>query len=257
MGMTHDLARAAQDLLRVYETKQPIAPLRETIPQLTVADAYQIQTLQRSSFPGTVVGRKIGLTSAAMQQQLGVDSPDFGFFTDTMLHRDNAHLPVGDFIAPKVEPEFAYLLRKDLHGPGVTSDDVAEAIASVHAAVEVIDSRIRDWDIQLVDTVADNASCGAVVISEAPLPVDPRHLADVRCDLLIDGSVIGTGHGSDVLGDPLAPVAWLANVVSEHGERLEAGQWVLPGSFCAAAGVESGSEVRADFGELGGVSVTF
>lgn len=249
--------QAARDLLEVYDTKKPIAPLRETIPGMTLEDAYAIQTATRPHFPGALAGRKIGLTSKAMQKQLGVDSPDFGFFTAEMFHRDGAHLPAADYVAPKVEPEFAFLLKKDLAGPGITREDVADAIESVHAAIEIIDSRIENWNIRLVDTVADNASCGAVAVAQQPLDVDPRNLDDVACSLLINDEVVGSGTGADVLGDPLEPVAWLANLLGEQGEELEVGQWILPGSFCAAAPVEAGSTAVADFGPLGTLRISF
>lgn len=255
-----DVSAAANSLLEAYQTGAPIAPLRETYPGMTLDDAYAIQAAQEEAFAakqGPVTGRKIGLTSVAMQKQLGVDSPDFGFFTAAMSHGDNATVPAASFISPKVEPEFAFRLSKDLQGPGVTVADVREAIESVHPAIEIIDSRIADWNIRLVDTVADNASCGAVVIGETPLDVTPEQLTEVACSLVINGETTGSGTGADVLDDPAAPVAWLANLLGEHGQKLAAGDWILPGSFCGAAPVESGSTATADFGELGSVTVTF
>ena len=131
------------------------------------------------------------------------------------------------------------------------------AIESVHAAIEIIDSRIKDWDITLPDTIADNASCGAVGISEAPLEVAIEDLNATTCSLLIDGNVTGTGKGEDVLGDPLEAVAWLANILHEQGDVLAAGQWVLPGSITSAAPVDAGSSATADFGSLGTLTIHF
>ena len=192
-----------------------------------------------------------------MQKQLGVDSPDFGFFTKAQLYRDDARIAADTFISPKVEPEFAFLLNKELSGGNITRADVAEAIESVHAAIEIIDSRIKDWDITLPDTIADNASCGAVAISEAPLDVAIEDLNATTCSLLIDGNVTGTGKGEDVLGDPLEAVAWLANILHEQGDVLAAGQWVLPGSITSAAPVDAGSSATADFGSLGTLTIHF
>ena len=206
---------------------------------------------------GAVVGRKIGLTSRAMQKQLGVDSPDFGFLTESMIHWNDSTVPAAEFISPKIEPEFAFKLNKDLSGPGVTAEQAIDAIESVHAAIEIIDSRVKDWNIRLVDTVSDNASCGAVVIGSEPLAVSAGNLKPVPCTLLIDGENKGSGTGADVLGDPIEPMVWLANILGERGVGLKAGDIVIPGSFTAAAPVEAGSTATADFGDLGKISVTF
>lgn len=255
-----DVTAAANSLLEAYRTGRPIMPLRETYPDMTLEDAYAIQAVQEKEFvkkQGPVTGRKIGLTSLAMQQQLGVDSPDFGFFTNGMSYENDATVPVADFISPKVEPEFAFRLSKDLKGPSVTVEDVRQAIDAVYPAIEIIDSRVAEWNIRLVDTVADNASCGAVAIGDKPLSVAPGELRDVTCSLVIDGTTTGSGTGADVLGDPAEPVAWLANLLGEHGAKISAGEWVLPGSFCAAAPIEAGSTATADFGELGRVTINF
>jgi len=256
-----DLLRvAAENLITAYETLEPIPPLRDQIPDMTVTDAYRVQRLQDEWMTrgrGPLVGHKIGLTSKAMQEQLNVDSPDFGVFTRDMLHHDNAHIPASGFISPKVEPEFAFVLDKDLTGPNVTIDDARAAIGTVHAAIEIIDSRIQNWDITLVDTIADNASCGAVAMSKQPLDLSPYRLATITCSLSIDGTVVGQGTGADVLGDPVAPVAWLANVLTENGSGLSAGDIVLPGSFCAAAPVTAGTTATADYGGFGALTISF
>lgn len=251
---------AAAALIDAYETGNPIPPLRNSFEGMDIADAYRVQKAQIPALTekwGEIVGRKVGLTSLAMQKQLGVDSPDFGFFTEAQLYRDDARIAADTFISPKVEPEFAFLLNKELSGGNTTRADVAEAIESVHAAIEIIDSRIKDWDITLPDTIADNASCGAVAISEAPLDVAIEDLNATTCSLLIDGNVTGTGKGEDVLGDPLEAVAWLANILHEQGDVLAAGQWVLPGSITSAAPVDAGSSATADFGSLGTLTIHF
>jgi 2-keto-4-pentenoate hydratase len=211
------LTRFGNELLAATGSLVPVPPLRDRLDGMTLADAYYVQTVQLDHHlaAGRVLaGRKVGLTSLAMQKQLGVDSPDFGFFFDDMVHHDGARIPVSGFIQPKVEPEFGFVLKETLQGPGVTLEQAAAAIAAVYPAIEIIDSRITEWDIQLVDTVADNASCGAIAVGSVALDVNPTALLDIECSLVIDGQVTGSGTGADVMGNPVAPLAWLANVSS-------------------------------------------
>ncbi|WP_427132303.1 2-keto-4-pentenoate hydratase [Pseudarthrobacter sp. S9] len=227
---------------------------------MTLQDAYDVQDaqLQHHLTSGRVlVGRKIGLTSLAMQKQLGVDSPDFGFFFEDMVHHDGADISASNFIQPKVEPEFGFVLKHSLQGPGVTLEQAAAAIDAVYPAIEIIDSRITDWDIKLVDTVADNASCGAIAVGSTALDVDPSVLMEISCSLVIDGQTMGTGTGADVMGNPVAPLAWLANVLGEQGVVLDSGQLILPGSFTKAEPVTAGSTAAADFGPLGKLTINF
>lgn len=253
------LEGVAEDFLAAYKTGEPIAPPRETIEDLNLADAYRIQQLQEKAFEAVgrkVVGRKIGLTSVAMQKQLGVDSPDFGFFTDDLVFGDGAEIPVDRFIAPKVEPELGFVLGSDL-AADATFEDVVAAVASTHLAVEIIDSRVRDWDIRLVDTVADNASCGAIILDRTPLDIDPAALPEVTASMSIDGETSGSGTGADVMGHPLSPLHWLAGVLGEQGVPLKAGDIILTGSFCGAAPVIAGQKVTVDYGKYGTLSATF
>ncbi|WP_426989675.1 2-keto-4-pentenoate hydratase [Pseudarthrobacter sp. Y6] len=260
---TELLDQLASELLEATTSLTPIPPLRDQLDGMDVTDAYYVQTAQLEhhvSAGRVLAGRKVGLTSLAMQQQLGVDSPDFGFFFEDMVHYDGARIAASGFIQPKVEPEFGFVLKSRLKGPGVTLEQAAAAIGAVYPAIEIIDSRIRDWDIKLVDTIADNASCGAIAVGTTPLaidPADPAGLLDVECSLVIDGHVTGTGTGADVMGHPIAPLAWLANVLGEQGVALEAGQLVLPGSFTKAEPVSAGSTAVADFGPLGSLTIHF
>ena len=257
---TAALEEFAAELLEATASGVPVAPLRNRLNGMTLADSYQVQTaqLEHHLAAGRVLaGRKVGLTSLAMQLQLGVDSPDFGFFFEDMVHHDGARIPAAGFIQPKVEPEFGFVLKETLQGPGVTLEQAAAAIGAVYPAIEIIDSRITDWDIKLVDTVADNASCGAIVVGTTPLDVDPSNLLDVTCSLVIDGGITGSGTGADVMGDPIAPLAWLANILGEQGVALEAGQLILPGSFTKAEPVTAGSTAAADFGPLGSLTIHF
>ncbi|SDW86557.1 2-keto-4-pentenoate hydratase [Arthrobacter sp. cf158] len=255
--------RFADELLQATQSLVPVAPLRDRFEGMTLADAYSVQTAQLENHIATgrvLAGRKVGLTSLAMQKQLGVDSPDFGFFFEDMVHHDEAQIPAAQFIQPKVEPELGFVLKESLQGPGITVERAAAAIGALYPAIEIIDSRIRDWDIKLVDTIADNASCGAIAVGAHPLaldPADPAALVEVTCSLVIDGEVTGTGTGTDVMGHPLAPLAWLANVLGERGVALEAGQLILPGSFTVAMPVVANSTATADFGPLGSLTIHF
>ncbi|MDO5498875.1 MAG: 2-keto-4-pentenoate hydratase [Propionibacteriaceae bacterium] len=252
----------AEALLEAYETKQPIPPLRSTLDDMTVEDSYAIQLIQEKALEakgGTLIGRKIGLTSLAMQKQLGVDSPDFGFMFDDprFIGNDDAHFDSTNFIQPKIEPELAFYLKEDLAGPGITLEQAVEAIDTVHMAIEIIDSRVENWDIKLVDTVADNASYGAIAWSKVPIDLDKDDLTTIACTLYVDGEVAGQGTGADVMGHPAAPLQWLANTLGEQGVSLKAGQVVLPGSFCGAVAVQAGTTAKADYGPYGTFTIHF
>lgn len=252
--------RAADALLNAQATRTPIAPLSETYPGLEISDAYEIQSLVIADqlAQGRVVrGYKVGLTSLAMQRQLGVDQPDSGLLLDDMYIEEGATVAASTYLSPKVEPEIAVVLRSPLKGPGVTVDDVAAATESLVGSIEVIDSRIRDWRITITDTIADNASSGGVVVGRTELALDAVDRLGLEVTVSINGEPAGSGTGADVLGDPLAAVAWLANTMGEQGLELPAGALVIPGSVCAAAAVRPGDHVVADFGPLGTVSVTF
>ncbi|MEV4991563.1 2-keto-4-pentenoate hydratase [Pseudarthrobacter sp. LMD1-1-1.1] len=266
MQTTHTPSREAilngfaEELMTAGSTRVPVAPLRDRVTAMTIQDAYEVQEaqLRRHLSTGRILaGRKVGLTSLAMQAQLGVDAPDFGFFFEDMVHHEGARIPTDGFIAPKVEPEFGFLLKNSLQGPGVTYQQAADAIGAVYPAIEIIDSRIADWDIRLVDTVADNASCGAIAVGQSPLDVPLDRLTEVECVLRIDNHPAETGTGKAVMGDPIEALVWLANVLGEQGVALAAGQLVLPGSFTKALPVVADSSATADFGDLGSLTIHF
>lgn len=248
----------AEMLLDAAGTRFAINPPRMLIPGLNLDDAYRIQLLQQRALLAQgkeIVGRKIGLTSAAMQQQLGVDNPDFGFFTRDTIFEDGAEIPAAKFIAPRVEPEVAVVLDRDL-GAGEDLVSVAAAVRSIHVAVEIIDSRVKNWDITLVDTVADNAS-GAGVILGPEITAQAEDLPTITAVMSLNGAEVARGMGVDVMGHPLAPVVWLATELAERGAPLTAGEIILTGSFCAASPVVAGDQLNVDYGEYGGLSVTF
>lgn len=251
---------AAAALLDVYETGAPIPPLSETYPGLTVDDAYAIQSAQIAAWAAdgrAIFGYKVGLTSHAMQQQLGVDQPDYGFLVHGMAYADGGDVPLERFVAPRVEPEIAFVLGRDLRGPGLTIDDARQAVEAVVASIEIIDSRIADWRITLPDTIADNASSGGAVVGSVRLPVDSVDLAGLVVTLSRGSDKMAEGTGAAVMGSPLHALTWLANKLGEYGVTLAAGSVVLPGSVCAAAPVAAGDRITADFGPLGTVGIRF
>lgn len=258
-----DVAIAAwgDRLLAAYDTREPIGPLSTAIPDLTLADAYRIQLHQVNAWMTaglTIGGFKVGLTSRAMQRQLGVDSPDFGHLTNDMIMDGQQPVPADRFISPRVEPEIAFVLGRDLTGPGLTLLDVLDAVDYAVASIEVIDSRIADWKIGLTDTVADNASSGALVLGTQPLRLDRGiDLATLGCVLTRNGEVVRTGAGGAVLDHPLNGVRYLANALGRYGRTLPAGALVMAGALCGAVPALSGDRFSATFAELGSVSIHF
>ncbi|SOX55200.1 2-keto-4-pentenoate hydratase [Mycobacterium ahvazicum] len=254
------LEAAAQRLYAAQVSGDPIPPLTESYPNFDVAQAYSVQRCNLARHVGAgarLRGHKIGLTSAPMQSLLGVNEPDFGYVLDTMMVADGTTVPRGDFCAPRVEPEVAFLLRAPLRGPGVTAGEVLAATEAVAAALEVVDSRIADWRISLADTVADNASSGAVVLgSWVPISDAPR-LPDTTAALYLNDALVETGQGTAVMGDPAVAVAWLANALSEYGTAIEAGQFVMSGSYTTAAFVHAGDRASATIIGLGTVGLSF
>jgi 2-keto-4-pentenoate hydratase len=251
---------AAGALLDAYRTREAIKPLVAECPDLTIDDAYAIQQLQVQSWLGSghvLKGHKVGLTSAAMQQQMGVDQPDFGVLREDMFHAEFAPIAASTFIQPRIEPEIGLVLGRDLSGPGVTIAEAAAAVEFVLPALEIIDSRIQDWTISICDTIADNASSGGLVLGSSPTRFAGTDLALVGCNLWGNGALVATGAGGAVLGSPLLALAWLANTVGRRGVTLRAGHVVLPGSVTRAQPVAPGDTWTAQFAGLGSVTARF
>lgn len=251
--------KLADDLAQAYETRVPIDPPSRTAT-LSVEDAYAVQSVQierRVTSGARVRGHKVGLTSRAMQQMFGVDQPDYGHLLDTMFLPPGESVAISRFLQVRVEPEIAFVLGRDLRGPGVTLADALRSVDFAVAALELIDSRIRDWQITLVDTIADNASSGAVVLGSRPVLLHQLAPRLAGCNLYRNGTLTATGAGGAVLGDPIAALVWLANTLGALGVTLEAGEVVLPGSCTPAVPASAGDTVRADFAGLGPVSVGF
>lgn len=248
-----------EDLLRAY-ADGPVEPPSQTRPELDLDGAYAVQQVQVAQWTADgrrVVGHKVGLTSAAMQRQLGVDQPDYGVLFGDMCFDDGGTVDIGRFLQPRIEPEIAFVLEHDLVGPGVTAAAALRAVAFVLPALEIIDSRVRDWRIGILDTVADNASCGGLVLGSRPTSVHACDLRLVGANLTANGELRGTGAGGAVLGSPLVALVWLANVLGARGVPLRAGDVVLPGSVMSAQPVVAGQSWTAQFATLGSVSLTF
>lgn len=249
----------AEALWAAEKSASPIPPLSAGGP-LTLDDAYAIQQLnvERALAGGRrLVGHKVGLTSKAMQDLLGVSEPDFGVLLDDMVIADGGDVDLRHLLQPKAEAEIAFVLSAPLRGPGVTVDDVLAATEAVLPSIEVVDSRIRDWEITLVDTVADNGSSARVVLGADRRPPAGLDLAAVECAVELNGEVVERGVGAAALGHPAACVAWLADTLGRRGGGLAAGEVVLPGALHRAFEVRPGDVVTARFSDLGAVSVGF
>jgi 2-keto-4-pentenoate hydratase len=261
MALTDAQRLEAAEALRVAEeTQTAVPPLVQTYPGIDVVDAYEIQLLnirRRLAAGATVYGHKVGLSSKAMQEMMGVDEPDYGHLLSDMVYTESEPIPTGAFLIPRVEVEVGFVLGDDLPGEGCTVEDVLRCTDYIAPAIELIDSRIADWKIGLCDTISDNASsCGVILGKERVKPSD----IDVRAidaNLQINGEKVAEGRSDAVLGDPTVAVAWLANKVASFGVRLEKGHVVLPGSCTRAYDVRPGDDVVATFTGLGSVSLSF
>ena len=254
------IEQAATRLLSATGTGTPCPPVRDLIGSTDVAAAYAVQeqvTAARTTAGARVVGHKIGLTSTAVQQQLGVDRPDFGLLFDDMGYADGAEVPIGRLLQPKVEAEIAFVLATDLVDGALDVDQVRSAVAHAVAALEIVDSRIADWDITFGDTVADNASSGLYVLGNRAVRLEDFEPVDVEMQMSIDGEVVSNGNGAACLGDPLAALLWLAKTAREVGTPLRAGQVVLSGALGPMRPVLGGQQVRADITGLGSVTTSF
>jgi len=250
---------AAARLIEAAETGLPCAPVRDLIGATDVEAAYAVQgtvTQRRLADGATIVGRKIGLTSAAVQAQLGVDTPDFGVLFDDM-DVSGRPVPTGRLLQPKAEAEIAFVLGADLDGD-LTLDAIRDAVSGAFVALEIVDSRIAGWDITYVDTVADNASSGLFALGDELVGFEPR---DVEMSMTLNGQVVSTGNGAACLGDPLEALLWLAQTAQEFGDPLRAGQVILSGALGPMAAVTAGDRVEATLTvegrEVGRIDVEF
>ena len=251
-------AEIANRILKAYESGVPIAPVRTEISGLAAAYAVQRATFDAWVKAGRKpAGHKIGLTSKAVQEQLGVHEPDYGALFSDMILENGAHIGPRAVLQPRVEPEVAFVLKTDLVGENLTADQVVTATDYVVPAVEVCGSRIKAWDIRFEDTVADNASSGLVVLGGRKWKPALAELANLQVQVCLNGSVNAEGRGVACMGNPANAVAWLAGALTRLGDRLRAGDVVMSGAMAKMVAAEVGSSFDADFGAFGSVSLHF
>ena len=238
-----------------------VKPLTERFPDIKVEDSYEISkvmTENRVAAGEKVIGKKIGLTSKVVQNMLGVGQPDFGFLTDGMAYSQGEEMPISEkLIQPKAEGEIAFIMKRDVMGPGLTVADIMAATECVMPCFEVVDSRVENWKIKIQDTVADNASCGLFVLGDQA--VSPRSI-DLRTVGMVvekNGSGISTGAGAAALGSPVNCVTWLANMMGQFGIPLKAGEVILSGSLVPMEPVVAGDYMSVSIGGIGNASVRF
>ncbi len=254
------ITQLGDELYQALITRSTIEPLSSRYPQLDVATAYRIQQrmIERRVAAGErIIGKKIGVTSRAVMDMLGVYQPDFGYMLDGMTYNEGEAIDIATLIQPKAEGEIAFILKRDLLGPGITNADVLAATECVMPCFEIVDSRIRDWKIKIADTVADNASCGVFVLGDHA--VDPRKIDLALCGMVLErnGEIVATGAGAAALGSPVNAVAWLANTMGALGIPLKAGEVILSGALAAMFPAKAGDNFRVSIGGLGSCSVRF
>lgn len=251
--------QAAERLHEAATSRQPCPPVRDLIGRDDLQAAYAVQRCNsdaRVAAGGTVVGRKIGLTSLAVQAQLGVDQPDFGILFADMAHPDGAVVPTDAVMQPRVEAEVAFVLKADLTDGPLDAAQVRAAVDYAVAALEVCGSRIAGWDISFGDTVADNASAGAYVLGTDKKTLEEFVPRDVEMSMTVDAEEVSSGNGAACLGDPVNALVWLARQVRDLGEPLRAGQVVLSGALGPMRAIEPGAQVQAHITGLGSVSMS-
>lgn len=250
------------ELFAALRARSVLAPLTTREPAITIEDAYRISLrfLERRRAEGEqVIGKKIGVTSKPVQDMLGVHQPDFGFLLNSMHVADGSTLSLAQhkLIQPRAEGEIAFVLKKDLKGPGVTEEQVLDATEYVSPCFEIVDSRIRDWKIKIQDTVADNASCGVFVIGQDRIAPRALDLAAVKMDIRKNGEHVASGLGSAVQGHPAKAVAWLANTLGEYGIPFLAGEVILSGSLAPLLPAVAGDRFEMTLAGIGQASISF
>lgn len=248
------------ELYQALYNRTVVDPLTSRHPELDIEHAYLVQQRmigRRVDAGERIIGKKIGVTSRAVMNMLGVYRPDFGYMLDGMIYNEGESIEMATLIQPKAEGEIAFILKRDLMGPGVTNAEVLAATECVMPCFEIVDSRIRDWKIKIEDTVADNASCGVFVLGDQA--VDPRKIDLSLCGMVLErnGEIIATGAGAAALGSPVNAVAWLANTMGALGIPLKAGEVILSGALAAMFPAKAGDSFRVSIGGLGSCSVRF
>ncbi|MGH8446557.1 MAG: fumarylacetoacetate hydrolase family protein [Solimonas sp.] len=258
----HKIVALGDELYTALRGRQTLAPLSDRVAGIDIEDAYNISLhfLHRRLADGeALIGKKIGVTSKPVQDMLGVHQPDFGFLTDRMRVKDGAIVGIraAGLIQPRTEGEIAFVLKKDLRGPGVTEDQVLDATDYVSPCFEIVDSRITDWKIRIQDTVADNASCGVFVVGDARVKPHALDLAAVKMDIRKNGEHVASGLGSAVQGHPATAVAWLANTLGRHGIPFLKGEIILSGSLAPLLPAVPGDRFHMQLAGIGEATIGF
>lgn len=250
----------AEELAVAERDRVPLDPLVARYPDIDVVDAYEIQLInirQRIENGSRVIGHKVGLSSKAMQQMMGVDEPDYGHLLGEMEVFEDVPVDTSKFLYPRVEVEVGFVLGADLPGEDCTEEDVLKATVAYAPAIELIDTRIKEWKIGLCDTIADNASSAGWVLGPRRIAPDQLDIKNIDAVLTRNGEVVAEGRSDAVLGDPTIGVAWLARKVASFGVRLKKGDIVLPGSCTRAIDARPGDNFLAEFAGLGSVRLRF
>lgn len=248
------------ELYKALVARRTVAPLVDREPEITIADAYRIQSRMvdlRVEAGERIVGKKIGVTSRAVQKLVGVDQPDFGQLTSGMAHIEGEAVSLDGLIQPRAEAEVAFILGRDLNGPGVTATDVIRATDYVVPCFEIVDSRITDWKIAIQDTVADNASCGVYLLGTHKAKPTALDLNLAGMVLERNGELFSTAAGAAVQGGPVNAVVWLANTLGLLGIPFKAGEVILSGSQSTLVPAVAGETLRCTVGGLGTCEIHF
>lgn len=247
-------------LRNAYSNRKTIAPLRDEIGVENIPLAYEIQninTTHRLNNGARIIGKKIGLTSFAVQKQLGVDQPDFGILFQDMEVLNGTSISVQKLMQPKAEAEIAFVLGEDLDEENLTTVDIINAIDYALPSIEIVGSRIENWNIKITDTIADNASASHFVVGHTPKTLDEFDMINCKMQMYANGDLVSEGRGADCLGSPLNAVLWLANKMVEFGDPLQAGEVIFSGALGPMVTVKAGDHIRAEFEGIGSVSVSF
>lgn len=258
--MVDSLTAAAERLKAAEINKDPCAPIRDLIALDDEASAYAIQNMatERKLQSGRrLVGRKIGLTNPAVQQQLGVNQPDFGMLFDDMQREESDIIAYDDVMQPKIEAEIAFILSSPLTKAHHTADDIIKATRSVVAAFEIVGSRIAKWDIKFVDTVADNASSGLFVLGSVHKAIHEIDLTQCAMRMTRSGEEVSKGSGTACMGNPINAAIWLADKMVQMGRPLGAGDIILSGALGPMVAVQPGDRFEASVEGLGQVKAAF
>jgi 2-keto-4-pentenoate hydratase len=250
-----DIKNAAAELYDALKSGNAVTPLTGRFPKITIEDAYriQMQNIKRLTGEGErIIGKKIGLTSFAMQKMFGVFAPDYGHLFESMLLPRN-ELDMAKVIQPKAEGELAFVMGKDLKGPGITPFDILRSTDYILPAIEIIDSRVSDWKIKIQDTIADNASSAFIAVGTRALPIREVDLYTTGMVLCKNGEVIATGAAAAVMGNPINAVVWLVNKLSEFGVGVREGEVILSGSLTSAVDIGANDVLEVTFDRLGSV----